>query len=392
MTGFWLPAAIVLTEAVLRLWALGLHVRRLRLPIMVTDGRVALILPLTGQVPGLEALFAALAKQTLRPARLIVAVESAADPAAARATACAALLPCPMEIIVAGQAERCGQKNLNLLAALARIEPGDEAVITLDADIRPQPWWLSALASPILRGEADVTTGYRWPVPGGGVAAALWTAFDRGFGMLPKPVSAGIAWGGSIAMAPAAIARMDLPRRIGATLSDDLVIGQAAVACGLRFINRRAVLPGTPMEGPGGAVLGFARRQFQLMHVYTPRLWAMSFAAAAIAVLGWLGLIGWALAGWHAAWPVLAVGMAAGALRWAAQRHVAEMLDLPADPPSAARVQLLIAAFPPIVACFALALFVSALRTQIIRWRHIDYAVAGPAEVRVMARRAPVSL
>ena len=35
----------------------------------------------------------------------------------------------------------------------------------LDADIRPQPWWLAALVAPLAAGGADLVNGYRWLVP-----------------------------------------------------------------------------------------------------------------------------------------------------------------------------------------------------------------------------------
>lgn len=393
MTSFWLPATIVLLEAALRLWGVSHYLRRLKLPAMATEGRVTCILPLTGQVPGLEALFGALSAQTLRPSRLIVTVESGEDPAVGRASACADLLPCPLEIVVAGPTERCGQKSMNLVAALARVSPDDEAVVTFDADIRPQRFWLAVLATPVLRKEADVVTGYRWPMPGGaGIAAALWTAFDRGFGMLPKPKEVGFAWGGSIAMSPAAIQAMEVPRRIGRTLTEDIVIGKAAVECRLKLVNRRAVLLATPMDGTNQSVLAFARRQFQLMHIYTPYLWAQCFAATAIGALGWLGMIYWALSGAWQALPVMAIGMAAGALRWRAHKRIAEALDIPADPPASSRLQLVFAALPPVIEFFAVALFVAAIPTRFIRWRHLDYGVDGPNDIRILARRVPNSL
>lgn len=390
MITFWLPAAVVLIEAALRIWGVTHFLRRLRMPDLMAEGRVTLILPLTGQMPGLEALFGMLAAQTLRPARLIVTVESRDDPAVARATSCAGLLPCPLEIVVAGPTDRCGQKNKNLVAALARFSPADQVVVTFDGDICPQPWWLAALATPVLRKGSDVVTGYRWPVPREpGMAAALWTAFDRGFGMLPKPKGTGFAWGGSIAMSPDAIRRMDVPGRIGRTLTEDVVIGKAAVACGLKLRNSRVVMLATPMDGSNKAILAFARRQFQLMHIYTPRLWVLCFAATAIAALSWAVLIGWALAGEWAAVPIIAAGMAAGAMRWLAQRRIATALDIPADPPARSRTQLVLAAFPPIIEFFAVAMFLASMVPRAIRWRHIDYAVLGPEEIRVVERRAP---
>jgi len=387
MADLLLPAGIVLTEAALRAWGLSRFLRTLRLPAVAATGRVTLILPLTGPVPGLEALFAALAAQTLVPARLIVAVESDSDPAAARARALARMLPCPLEIVIAGTAERCGQKNANLVAALARITAGDQAVVMLDADIQPQPWWLSALATPVLEGEHDLVTGYRWPLPGGaGAMATLWAALDRGFAMIPKPDSMGFAWGGSLALSPAALAGMDLPRRLSLTLSDDLVIGAAAAERGLRQLRRRALLLPTPAEA---GVLAFARRQAQIMRVYRPGWWTLGALGTLVSLGGWTALALAAADGSVLAAAILAFGMAAGLARWPAQRRVGATIGAPPDPPGTAAALAAIAALPPLVGAFGALLYLASAVPRRIRWRHVDYALGGPEEVRVVARRTP---
>jgi hypothetical protein len=390
MAEILLPALIVLGEALLRLAGLALALRRTALPAVAAEGRVVLILPLAGEAPGLEELFAALAAQSLPPARLIVAVEHAEDPAARRAASLAARLPFPVEIVAAGRHDGRGQKNTNLIAALARLPPEAQAVAMFDADIRPPPWWLSALATPLLRGEADLVTGYRWPLPGegrGGVAAELWAALDRGFALMPKPRAMAFAWGGSLAIAPAALARMELPRRLDRTLSDDLTIGAAARELGLRVLRRRALMLPTPTEGGAGEILGFAVRQFRILRLYRPGWWAAGAAATALALAAWIALGLQALAGASLAQAVLAFAMLAGLARLPAQGRIAAILGLPRDPPRTAWAQAALAALPPLVAAFAAILFAASVRPRFIRWRHVDYAVEGPERIRVLARR-----
>ena len=58
-----------------------LFIYKLRIPNVVPPVRVAVILPATGPLPGLEDLLDDLAGQSLAPHRLIIAVESTADPA-----------------------------------------------------------------------------------------------------------------------------------------------------------------------------------------------------------------------------------------------------------------------------------------------------------------------
>jgi len=95
---------------------------RMLVPNEIPDARPTLILPATGPLPGLEALFDALLGQTLAPGRMIVAVESPADPAFARVSKLAARYPAlPVELVIAGISSERAQKCTNLLAALARL-------------------------------------------------------------------------------------------------------------------------------------------------------------------------------------------------------------------------------------------------------------------------------
>ncbi|MFC7541366.1 hypothetical protein ACFQU2_20480 [Siccirubricoccus deserti] len=83
MIEFLLPALLpALTFTGLAIW----RWRWLRLPVVRAEGRVTLILPVTGPQPGLPALLACLGAQTLLPRRLVVVIESASDPALARST------------------------------------------------------------------------------------------------------------------------------------------------------------------------------------------------------------------------------------------------------------------------------------------------------------------
>ena len=109
----------------------------------------------------------------------------------------------------------------------------------------------------------------------------------------------------------------------------------------------------------------------------------------AVAILAWAVLAALAIAGSVVALVVLAIGAGVGLARWIAHRRVAATIGAPADPPRAALIQALLACLPPVVEIYAAVLFLASARPRVIRWRHIDYAVAGPDQVRVLARRAP---
>jgi len=363
-----------------------LHIRRLRLPVRHETGPVTLILPLTGAAPGLEALFGALAAQSLRPRRLLVAVESEDDPAAGRARALAPMLPFPVEVVFAGRSERRAQKNTNLIAALARVDGQDACLVLLDADIRPQPWWLSALATPVLTGEVALVTGYRWPLlDRAGPVPQLVAWFDRTIALMPKLRRLRVVWGGSLAIAPRALAELDLPRLLDRALSDDLSIGGRAAELGLPVLTRRALLLPTPTEGSARGVFAFMRRQLQLIHLYRPAWWWGTAASVHVALVSWLWLAALAVPGSPVAVALLAVISACGVVRWRVMTLVGRRIGVQ-DPPGGSARQLLIALLPPLAEAFLCALFWASLRTRRIRWRHVEYEVEGPDAVRVARR------
>ena len=266
-------------------WALGslalalLFAAHLRIPDDRPSARVTLVLPATGVLPGLEDLVGAVAGQSLQPSRLIVAVESREDPAYLRVTAVAERYSrLNIELVVAGLSPLRSQKCTNLLAALAHLAPDDALVVMLDADIRPQPWWLAALVAPLAAGRADIVNGYRWPVPATlSAGTILTTGVDRAIAVLPRLSQTRPIWGGSLAMTRRALDMLDLPNTIGRTLTEDLPIGDRAAETGLRVLTRRAIRPLTPLGGSVRDLWRFGRRQYQLIRLYRRGLW--NFAA-----------------------------------------------------------------------------------------------------------------
>ncbi len=136
----------------------------LRQPKDSRQGSISIVLALTGPSPRLASLFAALAQQQLQPRRLIVAVESEADPAFLRVQACRGMVPFPVDLVVAGLAEHSSQKSKNLLAALSLIDDQDKVVVLFDADIAPTAEWLGYLCSPILSGNFDLADTHGQPM------------------------------------------------------------------------------------------------------------------------------------------------------------------------------------------------------------------------------------
>jgi Glycosyl transferase family 21 len=271
----WIAAAVAVFYS---LWSVGLAVlfaARLRLPEDCAASGVTLVLPATGALPGLEDLLTALTVQSPQPRRLVVAVESREDPAYTRVEGLAGQYPhLNIELVVAGLSPLRSRKCTNLLAALAHLNDDDAHLVLLDADIRPQSWWLAALVAPLEAGRADIVNGYRWPVPTVlSLGTALVAGIDRAIAVLPRVTQSRPIWGGSLAITRSALDALDLPNTIGRTLTEDLPIGDRAAEMGLRVLTRRAVRPLTPLGGSLRNLWRFGRRQYQLIRLYRRGLW-----------------------------------------------------------------------------------------------------------------------
>jgi hypothetical protein len=371
-------------------WLAGVawFLRFFRPPAHEVPGSVTLLLAVTGRTEGLPPLFAALARQTLRPRRMLVAVEAEDDPAYAQVRALAHLLPFPVEIVVAGLDDTRSQKATNMIAALARVDARDDALVLLDADILPQDHWLSWLATPAMNGAADVVTGYRWhALDGAGLARHVVAWLDRSLALGPRFLASGLVWGGSVAISRNALARMDLAGALANTFSTDGAISRRARALGLRVLTRRAVLLPTPPEGGDREAIAFKTRQLQIVHVYVPSLWVwLGLALHAEALALPVALLG--LAGDAVALGFLAAVSGVGLLRAVLHDRVTRAVGI-REGALARAVQLAVGALAPVTAPAVVALFWTSARTRVIRWRHVEYEVRGPEDVRVLRRHLP---
>lgn len=378
-----LAAAVAVFYSLFSLALALLFIARLRVPDDRPAADVTLILPATGGLPGLEDLLAGLAAQSLKPNRLIVVVESVADPAYTRVAAASAACPqLHVELIVAGLSPLRGQKCTNLLAALPQLRDDDAHIVLLDADIRPQPWWLAGLIGPLAAGRTDVVNGYRWPVPTAVTfASALAAGIDRAIAVLPRLSSTRTIWGGSLAVSRRALERLDLPGTIGRTLTEDLPIGDRAAAAGLRVLTRRAIRPLTPIGGGTADLWRFGRRQYQLIRLYRPSLWCFAAFVVTTDLCARLALLT-TLAAPAATFVVCLLGSITVEIRLAIGRRLGAI-----DGIGFRLLQHLFAwTLVPAAAAHA-ALIWGGSVTSPVAWAHIRYAVDKAGRVTEIVRR-----
>ncbi|MCO6416660.1 glycosyltransferase family 2 protein [Siccirubricoccus sp. KC 17139] len=347
-----------------------LHLLRRPQPQPTAEPPVLVVVPVRG-AEGLPRFLAGLAAQDWPEFRVVFAVESQVDPAVPLLRAA---LPGRSALVLAGPAARRGQKLQNLLAALPALRPGDAALVTLDADTAPPPGLLRALLRPVLAGQAEIASGYRWTLaaPGAGWAAQSLALVDAGIGTLPRCAACNICWGGATAIRADALARLDLPRLWDRAISDDLTLTRAARRLGMVIYAPLTVRPPGEVAGDAASTLRFGIRQYRLLRLHLPRAWALAGLAAGLPVLG----AGAALLGGH--WAAFPAALLLQAGRgWLRRRIAARVLP----PGEAARVPAWQPWLGPPAALLHLAAWLGSAGGREIAWAGRRYRLGAAGEV-----------
>lgn len=361
---------------------------KLRRPSIHRPAAVTLILPVTSiSAERLHAFVQALDGQTMKPRRVVLAIESDDDPAfAAARTLSENAWHFDLELIIAGPALRCSQKCWNLMAAARRLTQEDDAVVLADADIQPTNWWLSALVSPLIDGQYDMVTGYRWPVIAQlSLGGSLVAAIDRTIAILPRPRGMALAWGGSLALTRSACARLALPELLGNSLSDDLTIAASASKLGLRVLCRRALLVPTPVTHSLASAWAFARRQYCIIRVYRPAVWFLALSASSAIVISWGSIFFW-LPHLELARTSLVLTLALGLIKTHVLADIGDHIGV-TDRPVARLSQYGLISIKPLVDLFHLGVILLAAQPRTLTWGHVTYRIAGADRITVLERR-----
>lgn len=160
----------------------------------------AMIVPVGGRSPFMEPALHSLAQQDY-PAYTLYLVTATADD-----QACALIGQLERQYghvmhVVAGEAGDHGQKNHNLLAGMAAAGDSAEIYAFCDSTHIARPDFLRCLVDPLVKGEAEFTTGYHQVVPRDQhivtlayVLSVFFMHFMQGIPGLAQP------WGGAMAM------------------------------------------------------------------------------------------------------------------------------------------------------------------------------------------------
>ncbi len=336
------------TGAILAVWmalavaaTLGcaLYLRLLRRPQPRPDAAppVLVAVPVRGDA-GLESFLSALSAQDYPGWRAVFAVEDRADPAFPVLARFAAAHPTRTEVVVAGAAGGRAQKVQNLLAALPALRPDDAALVTLDADTSPPPDLLTELLRPLLTGQGDVSSGYRWTLPASpGAGSLLLSLAEMGVATLPRCARCNLCWGGATAIGRRALERLDLPRLWERAVSDDLSLSRAAHRAGLVIYAPLTVRPPSPASAGVSGALRFGMRQHRLMRLHSPGRWLLSGLLLALPAAGGVAAFAAAAMGNRAALACLGAAWLLGRLRAALRGAIARRVLPPGAAAAAAR-------------------------------------------------------
>jgi hypothetical protein len=329
-------------------------------------GGTVVLLSVRDDWDGGAALIAGLRAQDSDDFRLLIAT-SGQCPAA---YALALRYPGWVEVIAAGAADDEGQKIHKLRAALKGLRPEDRWLVFIDSDILPPARLVGRLLFPIVRGKAEIATGYRLLLPEAGrPLLALVGAVEMQLATLPRPANGTMPWGGAMAMGRDVAERIDLDVVLAGRLSDDLSIGLAARAAGLRMRPVRDLLVATPLDGGVGAALAFGVRQYRHVRTNSGKMWGVATLAVAVQAIGWI----WALAA--GGWVAIAIGYGAALGRCAGRCFIIGAVLEP-DQKAAARRSLLWDAIAPFLVVWAhLGVQLAAALSSRIRWGGYEYRV-----------------
>jgi hypothetical protein len=240
-----------------------------------TPAAAALIVPCTGDTPQMRRALGTLLAQDYPGLRVVFAVAGADDPAAAAITELIREAPAA-RLVIAGQATGRGQKNHNLLAAVAALDGAADIFVFCDSTHLARPDLVARLAAPLALGRARLTAGFHQIVPGDDslpVLAMAWTVLAvhllQAAPFLSQP------WGGAMAMTRATFEENRVADLWARTVVDDIVLVPHLARRKIRCLPVAEACLDTPLSGfTGRAWRAWWFRQLQYLKFCMPPLWA----------------------------------------------------------------------------------------------------------------------
>ena len=186
---------------------------------------VAVILPLRGADPSLQACLEALLEQDYPDYQVHAVLDSKEDPAWPLVTSLAEggsgglFTVHVLDDIPA----TCSLKCAGVAQVLAGLDKAVAAAVLLDADVVPSRGWLREIAGRLRQSGADAVSGIRWFIPNGLSLSAtvryVWNAAS-----VVQMYRHGIAWGGCLAITRKVFEDTDMLQRLRRSYGEDTVL------------------------------------------------------------------------------------------------------------------------------------------------------------------------
>ncbi len=203
----WLLAACLQCGILYALWrgsrAIILQSMPPKAPAILPENvpTVAMIIPAAGNNPLMPAALTSLLEQDYPCTLPVIVTASEEDPAYALAQQLQEKYT-QLELVVAGKAELCGQKNHNTLKALEHVGARADIYVFCDSTHDAKANFVRELIWPIVSNEAGITTGYHAVIAKdsqcvtlGYQISVLLMRFLQAVAVFTQP------WGGAMAMA-----------------------------------------------------------------------------------------------------------------------------------------------------------------------------------------------
>ncbi len=254
--------------------------------------KALVIVPMKGQSPHTGVFLQSLLSQDHPDYRVVIAVESHADPAVAAVDFARHGSAVGVTVVEAGASMDCGQKVWNLTRALDEIEVSDDLVVMADADVILPRTWLSNLNWAVVDQDQEIVTGYRLIVPASEtLAARMLTSINLSFALVPRLTGLTAAWGGTMAMRRTTLEKLQIRGYWQNALSDDLQLTAAARDKGILIHTSRRTLLITPWVGDMSAFFSFGIRQFRIFRLNNPWMFLGLIAFQLLPIFGLVALM-----------------------------------------------------------------------------------------------------
>jgi ceramide glucosyltransferase len=195
-----------------------------------------------------------------------------------------------VQILVAGNAHLCSQKNHNLLYCYRHLPADIEIMAFADSDACLCDNWLASIVHPLRKDKVGISTGYRWFVPQKNNSATLaLSVINAKIAQLLGPNRFNQAWGGSMAVRVEVFRQLGIDQLWSHAITDDLTLSYAVRKAGKKILFVPACLVASHEQTNWRDFLSFGRRQFLLTRVATPGTWWLGFLSSFYSVLGLYG-------------------------------------------------------------------------------------------------------